>query len=108
MKKSIKSKSSRKQGRKRRITEKERKALDRSISRGTFEQAKRAEQFGPHPGYVSVRLKLSIYNAMNQKEERLPHPKGLDLLFSSVEEVEDMMRLIEKTVVRWIRGEIVP
>ena len=106
-KKNIQPKSSRKSKPKQSITERERRVLERTISRGIFEEAKRAEKFGPHPGFVSVKLKLTLYNAMNQREERLPG-KGLDLLVSSIEEVDDLMRLIEGTIRRWIRGEIVP
>jgi hypothetical protein len=73
------------------------------MSRGIFEEAKRAERFGPHPGFVSIKLRLSLYNPMNQKEERLPG-KGLDLLVSSAEEVDDMLRVIERSLKDWISG----
>jgi hypothetical protein len=86
-------------------TEKEKRSIERTISRGIFADALRAERFSSHPGYVNIKIKLSLYNAMNQKEERLPG-KGLDLLVSSIEEVDDLLRLMEKTIARWIRGEI--
>lgn len=89
------------------ITEREKKNIERMISKGIFEEAKRAEQFGLHPGYVSIKLRLSLYNAMNQREARLPG-KDIALLVSSIEEIDGLMRLIESTIKRWIRGEIVP
>mgnify|MGYP003438757033 CR=1 FL=1 len=107
-KKNIQPKSSRKSKPKQPITERERRALERTIARGIFEEAKRAEKFGPHPGFVSIKLKLTLYNAMNQREERLPYPKGLDLLVSSIEEVDQLMLLMERTIRMWIRGEVVP
>lgn len=106
-KKNTQPKSSRKSKPKQSITEREKKALERTISRGIFEEAMRAERFGSHPGFVSIKLRIALYNAMNQREERLPG-KGLDLLVSSIEEVDDLMRLIEGTIRRWIRGEIIP
>lgn len=105
MKKSIKSKSSRKSQPKRRIAEKEKRALEKTMARGIFEEAKRAERFGPHPGYVDIKIRISLYNAMNQRETRLPG-KDLQLLVSSVEEVDDLIRLMEKMIRMWIGGKI--
>lgn len=85
----------------------EKQRIESMISRGIFSEALRAERFGPHPGFVSVKLRLSLYNAMNKKEERLPG-KVLELLVSSIEEVDDLVRLMEKIIKMWIRGEIVP
>lgn len=88
-------------------TKREKQRIENMISKGIFAEALRAERFGPHPGFVSIKLRLSLYNPMNQREERLPG-KGLDLLVSSVEEVDQLMTVIERSITRWIRGEIIP
>jgi hypothetical protein len=106
-KRTTQQKSSRKSKQKQLSTERRKKFLERMISKGIFEEAKRAEQFGPHPGFVSVKLRLTVYNAMNQREMKLPG-KGIELLVSSIEEVDDLRALIERTISQWINGEITP
>jgi hypothetical protein len=59
--------------------------------------------FGDHPGYVDLTIRVSVYNPLSRREEKLPG-KELSLLVSSVEEVDEMLRVIEATLRNWIAG----
>jgi len=77
--------------------------LNQTRSRGIFEQALKGETFGPHPGYVDLKIRISIYNSISQQEERLPD-KGIEMLVSSIDEVDTMLEIITKALRDWVSG----
>lgn len=77
--------------------------LDNIRSKGIFSTALKAEQFGPHPGYVDTRIRISIYNPVSRQEERLPD-KGIELLVSSIEEVDQMLLVMTRSLEDWSKG----
>jgi hypothetical protein len=77
--------------------------LDNIRSKGIFSTALKAEQFGPHPGYVDTRIRISIYNPVSRQEERLPD-KGIELLVSSIEEIDQMLFVMTKALEDWSLG----
>lgn len=81
--------------------------LDKIRSKGIFETAKKGELFGSHPGYVDLRIRLSVYNSVTQQEEKLPG-KELGLLVSSIDEVDDMVKVITESLTAWAAGLYVP
>lgn len=81
--------------------------VDRVRSKGIFDTAKKGDQFGPHPGYVDLRIRLSVYNSVTQQEEKLPG-KEISLLVSSIEEVDDMVKVITESLTAWVNGLYIP
>lgn len=59
--------------------------------------------FGEHPGYVDVRIRISVYNPITKREERLPDV-GFDIEVSTFKEVEMMVHLMADRIKRWIAG----
>jgi len=85
--------------------EKEKKFLDSIRAKGIFNEAKRGEMFRDHPGYVDVRIRVSVYNPITKREERLPG-KEIAILVSSAEEVDKMMDIIGDRLEDWAAGLI--
>lgn len=81
--------------------------LDQIRAKGIFETAKKSETFGSHPGYVDLKIRLSIYNPMTQQEERLPG-KEIGLYVSTIEEVDDMVKVITEVLTEWTAGLYMP
>lgn len=83
--------------------QREEEQLNSIRAKGIFNQARKGEMFGKHPGYVDVRIRISVYNPVTKRAENLPE-KGFDVLASTIEEVDDMLRLMEERIKRWIAG----
>jgi hypothetical protein len=64
----------------------------------------KGETFGPHPGYVDVKIRPFIYNPISQRQERLP---GLDieLLISAESEVHEMFAIMRRAIDDWLNGQ---
>jgi hypothetical protein len=77
--------------------------MDRARSREIFDEALRGETFGEDPGYVNITLRFTCYNAIAQREQPLPG-KTIKLLFSSIEEVDEALRVINRALTDWIAG----
>lgn len=77
--------------------------MDSTRSEGIFQQAIKGEAFGPHPGLADVRIKLYVYNPIAKQEVKLPN-KQIDLLISSIGEVDQIMMVIRKAISDWIMG----
>lgn len=96
---------SKKRGRPKKQTQKgpTKAQLEKIRAKGIFDAAKKAEQFGQHPGYVDLKIRFSIYNPITQQEERLPG-KEMKLEVSSIEEVDAMTIVIREALIDWIAG----
>lgn len=81
------------------------KALERTRARGIFEEALSGERFGPHPGQVDAVISISVYNAVTQQREDLPGKK-IELLISSIDEVDSIMALTRQRLIDWVAGLI--
>lgn len=93
--------------RKKKLSEKEIRDINKNRARGIFETAKGAEQFGPHPGYVDTQIRFTIYSPTTQRVENLPDKK-IDLLVSDISEVDDAMKIIRKALMLWAEGKMTP
>lgn len=82
---------------------KEQEQLDIVRARGIFKAALRGEIFGPHPGYADLKIKLFVYNPLTKRDEKLPG-KEITLLVSSIEEVDQMIKVFEVALQNWIAG----
>jgi hypothetical protein len=80
-----------------------RNQLNKTRSRGIFDEALKGETFGNHPNQVDLKIRFSVYNPMTQNEERLPGQE-IELLVSSFEEVEEMNRIIVRSLIDWVNG----
>lgn len=80
-------------------------AMQKTRALGIFETAKRAEIFGDHPGYVDLKIRLFVYNPVTQSQVALPG-KQLEILVGSIEHVDELLLVIRKALVDWIRGDI--
>jgi hypothetical protein len=77
--------------------------LNKTRSKGIFQEAYSGETFGPHPGQVDLKIRFSISSAITQSEERLPGQE-IELLVSSFDEVYEMRTIIIKALTDWISG----
>lgn len=93
--------------RQKKLTEKEKRRLNSERARGIFETAKKAEQFGSHPGFVDTAIRFTVYNPTTKREEPLPD-KIIELLVSDISEIDGAMAIIRKALRLWAEGKMVP
>ena len=78
--------------------------LESLAAKGIFEEALKGERFSDHPGQADLRIRVFVYQPTRNQEARLPG-KQIDLLVSSIEEVNEVRDVIEEGLRLWIQGK---
>jgi hypothetical protein len=76
---------------------------DTTTARGIFKKALQGENHGPNPGLADVRIRVGVYSAFTRTEHRLPG-RYFQVYVGSLEEVDDLLRVLQKATERWIEG----
>lgn len=70
---------------------------------GIFKKALDGNRWGKNPGMVDLKIQVSVYVPALQREEKLPGKK-IDLLISSIEEVDELLERMRKAIADWMAG----
>lgn len=78
---------------------------DRRRDVSLFMESLKGETLGDHPGYVDLRIQAQISNPIKGGRVELITER-IELLVSSMEDIDNIMRVTKKALNDWMRGLI--